>query len=61
MQNELKNKLAENMETPIDTERYNPITNPIPWMNHNPYISKEKNSTLRNSSTTKTLLGSTFQ
>ncbi len=50
MQNEVKNKLAERKENAIETDRYNPITNPIPWVNQNPYISKEKNS-MRYSST----------
>lgn len=42
MANEVKNKLAEKKENAIDPDRYNPITNPIPWVNQNPYINKEK-------------------
>lgn len=43
MENEIKAKLAEKKELAVDPDRYNPITNPIPWMNHNPYINREKN------------------
>jgi len=42
MGNEVKNKLAQNKEEAADSDKYNPITNPIPWVNQNPYISKEK-------------------
>lgn len=36
----LKNKEAEG-----NPSRYNPITNPIPWYNQNPYIKRERNTT----------------
>lgn len=30
------------IESPTGNEKYNPITNPVPFFNQNPYISKEK-------------------
>lgn len=33
----------ERTENGIDPDKYNPITNPIPWVTQNPYINKEKN------------------
>jgi hypothetical protein len=32
-ENALKNELAMKKEMQIDSDRYNPITNPIPWLN----------------------------
>jgi hypothetical protein len=42
MSNEIKAKLVEKKENAIDPDKYNPITNPMPWVNQNPYINKEK-------------------
>lgn len=42
MANEIKNNLIDRKENAINPDKYNPITNPLPWMNQNPYINKEK-------------------
>ena len=39
---DVKGKLVLSKEEGADPDKYNPITNPIPWVNQNPYISKEK-------------------
>ena len=35
--------MALKKEHDHNPDKYNPITNPIPWVGHNPYINKEKN------------------
>lgn len=40
--NDIKEEITKKKEVDIQPDRYNPITNPIPWMNHNPYINKDK-------------------
>ena len=40
--NEIKDDMQRKKESEINLDRYNPITNPIPWMNQNPYIKKDK-------------------
>lgn len=43
MTNDLKVKMAEKNEAGMNPDKYNPITNPMPWINQNPYINREKN------------------
>ena len=46
-----KSKLLMAKAEGIDPDKYNPITNPIPWVNQNPYVSKEKGASKRAAST----------
>ncbi len=41
LSSELKEELARKKEEVLP-DKYNPITNPIPWYGQNPYISKER-------------------
>lgn len=38
----MKTKIAEAKENGGNPDIYNPITNPLPWVNQNPYINREK-------------------
>jgi len=42
LENIQKNELALKKESQVPVGSYNPITNPIPWIQQNPYINKEK-------------------
>lgn len=42
--NEQKEAIIKNKEEESNPSRYNPITNPIPWYNQNPYIKRERNT-----------------
>jgi hypothetical protein len=54
MSNEIKKNIIDRKENAIDPDKYNPITNPLPWFNQNPYINKEK--TLVRSNNRSTLI-----
>ena len=46
-----KGKLLLAKAEGVDPDKYNPITNPIPWVNQNPYVSKERGASKRAAST----------